>query len=222
MKIMQKLFERILTRLFFQQGKIIVSIQTPWKKDFNDIQKTFQLTPTLVARHEAYNLITLARNMQKITGCYMEIGVYRGGTARLIGLNKGNKKFFLCDTFKGLPEPGSGDDKRMKEHMYSGSLDEVKKVMGGIDNVFFVEGYFPQSMIEFDEQIAFVHLDLDLYKSTKETLEFIYPRISKGGIIITHDYSRLVGVKNAFDEFFVDKPEAIIEQSETQAMVVKM
>jgi hypothetical protein len=65
-----------------------------------------------------------------------------------------------------------------------------------------------------------VHLDADLYASTTAGLEFFYPRMIPGGIIITHDFSILPGVAHAFSEFFLQKGRAIIELPTTQAMVV--
>ena len=67
-----------------------------------------------------------------------------------------------------------------------------------------------------------VHLDVDLYKSTLDCLKFFYPRVNKGGIIISHDYPSVNGVKKAFDEFFKDKPEPIIRVSYNQCLIVKI
>jgi Macrocin-O-methyltransferase (TylF). len=65
-------------------------------------------------------------------------------------------------------------------------------------------------------------LDVDLYQSTLDCLEFFYPRLNPGGIIVTHDYSWAAGVDRAFSEFFMDKPEKPIETIGYQAMVVKL
>ena len=62
---------------------------------------------------------------------------------------------------------------------------------------------------------------MDLYKPTLESIEFFYPRMKKGGIIISHDYSVALGVRRAFDEFFKDKPEPIIQMAGSQCLIVK-
>ena len=66
-------------------------------------------------------------------------------------------------------------------------------------------------------------MDGDIYESTLEGLRFFYPRMNKGGIILSHDYCSLgfPGVKRAFDEFMSDKPEPVIELWDSQALVVK-
>ena len=71
--------------------------------------------------------------------------------------------------------------------------------------------------------IRFVHLDLDIYESTYKSLEFFYPRMVAGGIIVSHDYSNLTvpAVRRAFTEFFKDKREPVIPLWDTQCTVVK-
>ena len=69
-------------------------------------------------------------------------------------------------------------------------------------------------------RFSLVHLDADLYASTLADLEFFYPRMIPGGIIITHDFSTLPGVARAFSEFSHKNGRAIIELPTTQAMVV--
>ena len=68
-----------------------------------------------------------------------------------------------------------------------------------------------------------MHLDADIYESTKTGLEFFYPRTVKGGMIISHDYRNrhCPGVKLAYEEFFADKPEPVVELWKTQCLVVK-
>ena len=71
--------------------------------------------------------------------------------------------------------------------------------------------------------VEFVHLDLDIYQSTLDALGFFYPRLTKGGILISHDYRRLSapGVKKAFQEFFANKVEPVVLLWDTQCLIVK-
>ncbi len=52
-----------------------------------------------------------------------------------------------------------------------------------------------------ERRFSFVHLDVDLYESTLAGLEYFYPRLIPGGVILSHDYSILAGVKKAFEDF---------------------
>jgi len=66
-----------------------------------------------------------------------------------------------------------------------------------------------------------VHIDVDLFEATLASLVFFYPKMNKAGIIISHDYDE-PGVRKAFDDFFADKPEPVIEMSGCQCLVVKV
>jgi hypothetical protein len=73
-----------------------------------------------------------------------------------------------------------------------------------------------------DKVFSLVNLDVDCYESTKKSLEFFYPRMSRGGIIISHDYITAPGVKKAFDDFFEGKTEPVLETAGSQCLVVKV
>lgn len=79
-------------------------------------------------------------------------------------------------------------------------------------------------MIPEGTAFAMVHLDCDLYLPTKAALEFFYPKMVRGGLLILHDYDSgcWPGVTLAADEFFADKPEGLIripDKSGTAAMI---
>lgn len=57
-------------------------------------------------------------------------------------------------------------------------------------------------------QVHFMHLDVDIYESTRCALEFLDHRLVKGGVVVVDDYGFVTcpGVKRAVDEFVLDKP----------------
>lgn len=174
---------------------------------------------------EAFLLYSLARAQSTLPGDFAEVGVSCGGSARMICEAKQDKRMHLFDTFSGLPEAGENDRGVFRKHQYACSLEEVQRYLGAFSNVFFHRGLFPGSargVAEVENAIySFVHFDVDLYEATRACLEFFYPRMHPGGIMITHDYSLLAGVKQAFDEFVRDKAEELIELPTTQCMIVK-
>ena len=90
-------------------------------------------------------------------------------------------------------------------------------------NVFFHKGLFPTTAESIkNNKFSFVHIDVDTYKSTLNCLNTFYLQMSRGGIIISHDYSSVLGVKKAFDDFFQDKLEPVIELPGTQCLIVKL
>ncbi len=177
-------------------------------------------------KNEAFQLVVAVKATAHIPGDIAEVGTYTGGSSRLIGEYKNpTKNLYLFDTFEGLPESTTEDDahKWGKGKFYA-TFEQVSAYMAGIKNVFITKGLFPASapvMVQCS-QFSFVHLDVDLYQATKDSLEFFYPRMNKGAILISHDYPSSKGVKKAFDDFFADKPEPLIQLSGIQVMFVKL
>ena len=135
------------------------------------------------------------------------------------------KSLHLFDTFEGLPGLTKHDSKKQfNKGEYSAQLEMVKKSLKMYPRVFFYKGYFPATSGPVsDKKFSFVHLDVDIYESTLSCLTFFYPRMSRGGVIVSHDYPDAVGVKKAFDEFFQDKLEIIVELPLCdQCIVVKL
>lgn len=141
-------------------------------------------------------------------GCHLpgelwECGVYKGGSALILGYYaaRAGKKVRLFDSFEGLPEPMCLDDPEggvtcwgeviMHKGEWSNTdVEHVRQKMPkGLDYEIH-KGFLPDTLVGLeDSKIAFAHLDLDLYEGTKATLEFLYPRISPGGVILCDDYN---------------------------------
>jgi hypothetical protein len=157
-----------------------------------------------------------------------EAGVYRGGSAKLLCRIKGDCPLYLFDTFEGMPEVDAGSDGVFSAGDFGDtSGDEVAAYLAGFPNVHIIKGVFPDSVSGLDPErltYRFVHLDLDICDSTTRALEFFYPRMARGGVIMSHDYTRLTapGVRRAFDDFFKDRPETIVPLWQSQCAVVKM
>ncbi len=196
-------------------------------KAFELIRKVKNETGMLLKNDEAYTVYSLAKKAMKIEGDIAEVGVYRGGSARLILDARGSKEksIYLFDTFEGLPALSKSDNPlHFAESQFPASFEEVKKQFASHKNVFLYKGLFPSTAAPIEsKKFAFVNLDTDLYESTKECLEFFYPRMNCGGIILTHDYPKAIGVKKAFDEFFERKEEIVLEApSRQQGFVIKL
>ena len=168
---------------------------------------------------DAYQLFAAARATAKVKGEAAEAGVFQGATAKLILDALPDKTLHLFDTFEGLPNSQDGYD----QGQYRGGLDDVRAYLGS-DRVRYHKGYFPTDTGHevASERFAFVHLDLDYYDGTLAALEFFWPRMPAGGMVLTHDYISLPGPTKAFNTFFQDRPEPVVELSGIQALVVKL
>jgi O-methyltransferase len=154
---------------------------------------------------------------ENISGAYAELGVYKGDSARLIHLMDPTRKFYLFDTFEGFPEEDlygeTGKASTYTAQSFANtSISQVVKRIKGNHLIEIVPGYFPDSAQGMTNEVfALVNIDADLYKPTKAGLEFFYPRMSRGGVILVHDYNpKWPGVIRATDEFLLAVTETPI------------
>ena len=157
-----------------------------------------------VGKEDCVRIIEAIENVALIPGDLVEIGVAEGGSAAVICEAKKEKTVHLFDTFAGLPELGEEDKgSAFSKGQYFAEYLRVKKFFKQYSNVYVYKGLFPKSGKSIENnKFSFVHLDVDIYKSTYESLEFLWPRMTTGGILISHDYQTEPGVKKAFDDYF--------------------
>ena len=178
---------------------------------------------SLLMANESFMVYSIARAQSKQPGAFAEVGVFEGGSARITCEVKGDKELHLFDTFEGLPKSVEQDRDVHREKQYTSSLESVKEYLKDYENVFLYKGLFPESAEGLKEmKFSFVHFDVDIYESTLACLNYFYPRMNPGGVMLSHDYSLLAGVETAFTEFLADKPEELIELPTTQCMVIKL
>jgi O-methyltransferase len=140
-----------------------------------------------------------------IPGDLVECGVWRGGAcilmrAVLAAYGDETRCVWLADSFAGLPRPDPANykaDKGMRFDLYAGILavseTEVRENFQryGLldDQVRFLPGWFKDTLHDAPiDRIAVLRLDGDLYESTIQALDALYPRLSPGGFCIIDDY----------------------------------
>jgi len=167
---------------------------------------------------------------EKIPGTFAELGVYKGLTARVIQMTDPGRTLHLFDTFEGFKTNDLKEEKGeaatyTTEHFSDTRISKVKNLFEDGADVKIHAGYFPDSTKGLEnENFALVNMDVDLYKPTKEGLQYFYPRLSPGGVIIIHDYNyKWEGLMDAVDEFVKEIPESIIPVAdmESSVMIVK-
>lgn len=217
------IWTNIKKKISDKNGTVLFYGDEERSKIINLIKKIKKEVDMELSDNEAYQIYNAVNITKKINGDIVEVGVYKGGSAKLISAIKCDKNLHLFDTFDGLPSPCSNDDNNhFKAGQFKTKLEDVKETLKEHNNIKFYKGLFPETGKEIEnKKFSFVHLDVDLYKSTLDCLEFFYPRMNKGAILISHDYVSSPGVKKAFDEFFKDKPEPIIQVADSQCLIVK-
>jgi predicted O-methyltransferase YrrM len=154
---------------------------------------------SLQSLKEIGNILDLIKKTEGIDGDIIELGVAGGGTtimmAHFLKQINSKRKIYGCDTFEGLPYEDKFSDKASENVIgrYSNSLDAVEnklKKFNVDDKISLVKGLFEDTLhTELDQkQFSFVFVDCDLYDATKYSLEFVWPRLSKKGLIVFDEY----------------------------------
>jgi len=187
-----------------------------------DLITTIKLERELLLNYvEAQQLYNCVKDTVKVEGVLVEVGVFQGASAKLICEAKGEKQLYLFDTFEGIPAVSEIDP--FERGQFRSSYEEVARYLKRYPGVTIVRGLFPTSGQRIaDERVSFAHLDVDTFESTLASLGFLYPRMSSGGVLMSHDYRDVRGVRKAFDDFFSDKPEPVIELAGSYCMIPKL
>ena len=85
-------------------------------------------------------------------------------------------------------------------------------------------GWIPDRFTEVaDRRFCFVHIDVDLYEPTRDSIDFFYPRMVPGGVMLFDDHGSAMspGAAKAIDDFVADRPEPLIEAPSQQAFLIK-
>ncbi len=178
---------------------------------------------TLVDYPRLDKLVEFLDETKDLPGDVAEVGVYKGGTAYLLASHT-SKYLFLFDTFNGMP-PVLSVDLHHEGDFADTSLEGVKELVrkSNKSNLSLHKGIFPVENSEVVEKSSFslVHLDVDIYPSVKECLEFFTPRMVKGGIIVLDDYLEIncPGAKLAADEFAKENNLIIEPTVQSQAII---
>lgn len=182
--------------------------ETEWspldKTTFFPIFSTRQAITRFIETYELYKMV------QNVPGSFVECGVASGqflmALAHFCSIFEGYhylRRVIGFDTFEGFVEINDQDKGSGAEHMKTGGLAfdsyeileqaaelyDRNRVLGHIPKIELVRGDISKTLPEYLEKnphliVGMLHLDLDLYKPTKDTLELLISRIPKGGMIV--------------------------------------
>ena len=180
---------------------------------------------TIVSQDRLYILHSFVRHTAHIPGDLWECGVYQGGSAAVIAASmRPGKRLVLFDTFTGLPGVDEALDRHAEGDFADTSVAAVRDAVGGHDFVDCVPGLIPETFKgRRDAVISFAHIDVDLYGSVWACCEFIYPRLSLGGVMVFDDYGfkDCPGARAAVDRYFGQIGVVPIVLPTGQALVIK-
>jgi O-methyltransferase len=151
---------------------------------------------SLVGKGAREEMVRLAWDTPE--GCFVELGVYQGGSAYPLYLvaEEQGRKLFLYDTFTGIPYKSSVDSHEIGDFRDT-SAESVSRMM---PKATVVQGIFPFSVVKMPP-IAFCHIDADQYDSIRMAIWIFGPRMVKGGIMWFDDVGCLDGANKAYNEW---------------------
>jgi|ERR1043166_2529924 O-methyltransferase len=171
---------------------------SPWNSD-EEFLSVFEVIQehTLVDLYRCYELWDLVRQAAALqSGAILEVGVWKGGTGALIAksaqLAHISEPVFLCDTFTGVVKAGTRDTfYRGGEHADASLLGVQNLVASlGLDRVRILKGIFPdETGSKLDREVfRFCHIDVDVYQSAHDILDWLWPRLRIGGMVVYDDF----------------------------------
>ncbi len=169
--------------------------------------------------------LEILEQFSDIEGCVVECGVWRGGVvAGMADLLGPERTYHLFDSFEGMPdakgidgqraldwqEAGEVDNCRAEEHFAQEAMEKSRATSFELH-----KGWFSDTLPGFkpSEPIAILRLDGDWYSSTAECLNYLYPMVRKGGLILIDDYFAWPGCSRAVHDYL--SANALVDRIQT-------
>lgn len=201
-----------------------------WLEDVDFVSTFKSLSPhNYYSMERKYSLKELTRSTNLLNGKVAECGSYVGVSAWFIANEIKGTDFYLFDSFEGLPPPSYKDQSpEGVQQWQKGDLcvteNVLKRNLRSFKNIHIMKGWIPERFCEVaDQQFRLVHIDVDLYEPTRDSLSFFYGRMVPGGIIVLDDYGfkNCPGAFRAANEFMSDKPESIVHLTTGQGVIIR-
>ncbi len=226
MKNLIKKLKTIITRtkvfdiIYFGIFRRYLKMPKNWYKESDEKFKFIHIL-------EAINYVKVS----EIPKVYFEFGCHSGRTfsaalssSKYLGLDL---KAFAFDSFEGLPNTNKYQDGIFKKGTFYTGMNDFKNIVfkkTGIklNNNQLIKGYYENSLNKslknkLPDKVGFVHIDVDLYSSTKTVLEFIKDFLVEGTVILFDDWycfppGKNLGEKRAVKEFLIKYPNIELEE----------
>ena len=208
-----------------------------------EYENGFYLTASVDRISKFVTHLDLFRRISGLPGAIVECGVFKGASLcrwtklRALLENNGSRRIVAFDTFGKFPEADFAEDRGRRNDFVSAAgdssiardaLEALLRDQGVSDNVDLIAGDIAETVPAYVEnrpelKIAMLNIDVDLLAPTRICLEWLYPRLVKGGVAILDDYGAFAGANRAIDDYFADTDVRIqkLPYSSNVAFVVK-
>lgn len=186
-----------------------------------DLLGKYPILSDQVSREELVKILASLEDVlrKNIDGDVVELGCYVGTTTlflrRLLLQHESDKILHAYDSFAGLPPKTVQDASPAGEQFKAGELRAQKSELirhfkqAGLPLPVMHKAWFSDlTLDDMPERIAFAFLDGDFYDSIHDSLKLVWPRLTKGAVVVVDDYQSeaLPGAKRAVDEWLVAHP----------------
>jgi hypothetical protein len=172
-----------------------------------------------------------AERAKSLEGDFVECGVNKGGLAltvmHYVEFQKLPKKFYLLDTFSGLPDKYVLEEEKALGRSLGGyeeCYEQVKATFEPFDNVVIVKGAVPETLPQVkSEAIAYLSIDMNCVEPEIATAEFFWEKLVSGGVMLLDDYGWAGHIlqKRAFDRFAAERTVPILSLPTGQGVIIK-
>jgi O-methyltransferase len=211
---------------------VLYEAYAPWRTDLAFIEVYNQIkNNTLVGIYRCYELWQLVNETYGLEGAIIEIGVWRGGTgaliakrAELLGITS---RVYLCDTFTGVVKAGENDSFYKGGEHSDASKSIVDELINKLrlSNTEILTGIFPEETSEMvvDATFRFCHIDVDVFQSAKDIVEWIWDKLAVGGIIVFDDYGNknCDGITKFIDQERKKNDRTVIDNLNGHGIIIK-
>ena len=202
-----------------------------WREDRDFLDAYSRLSPeNPYSQDRKFLLREYARMARGLPGLMAECGCFRGASAYFMASAAPDTPLLLFDSFEGLSEPRL-EDRKVEEHKrvwnrgaLAASEQVVRETLRDFPQVRYLKGWIPKRFAEVGGEVfKIVHIDVDLYEPTLESLRFFYPRLVRGGVIVLDDcgFTLCPGAFRAVSEYMADKPEYVLHVPTGQGVILK-
>lgn len=191
-KLYQASSPRYIHTIVFPQASY-----SPWLEDPAFVESHNLVTGnSLVDYYRVFELWSLVAQTAHLGGDILEVGVWRGGTGCMMAAHAKRvaptARVILCDTFAGMVKAGENDTYFRGGELSDTSVQIVADLAArmGLDNVEIRKGIFPDETAAGLENRRFslCHIDVDVYDSGAHVLDWVWPRLHTGGVVVFDDY----------------------------------
>ena len=194
-------------------GYALSSFDIIWEKIKNN---------TLLGYDKSKSVYLNLLKCKNLKGDLAEVGCYKGGTVKMMSLLFPDKKIYVFDTFEGMTSSLDYDeiDGHAAGDFSDFSMDDIKEYLKDHANVIYKKGVFPQTADGLDSMFSLVHIDGDLYSTTRDSIAYFKDKMVYDGVMIFDDYGwhACSGVEKAVNEVF--EKDRIIQDVTNQCYIV--